>query len=72
MQKIGKEVSEIELKDILTRLGFEVSVKNNVYAITVPSWRDTGDISIASDIVEEVVRHIGYETVPTVPLPGPL
>lgn len=40
--------------------------------MTVPSWRDTGDITIAEDIVEEVARHVGYETIPGEPLPGPL
>jgi phenylalanyl-tRNA synthetase beta chain len=72
VQKIWKEVSEKEVVDILTRLGFDVVSKKNIYTVTVPSWRDTGDISIAPDIVEEVARHIGYETVPSVPLPGPL
>lgn len=40
--------------------------------MTVPAWRDTGDIRIAEDIVEEVARHVGYETIPGEPLPGPL
>ena len=57
-ERIGKDVSEKDTRDILTRLGFEVSVKKEKYSITVPSWRDTGDISIAPDIIEEVVRHV--------------
>ena len=40
--------------------------------MTVPSWRDTGDISIPEDIVEEVARHVGYDTIIPQPLPGPL
>ncbi len=57
-QRIGKDVSEKEVKDVLTRLGFLVDVKKEKYTITVPSWRDTGDISIAPDIIEEVARHV--------------
>jgi len=72
VDKIGVEMSEKNVSDILSRLGFVVHVKKNTYTVRVPSWRDTGDISIAPDIVEEVARHIGYETVPSVPLPGPL
>ena len=60
------------MTDILSRLGFEVTTQKNLYTVTVPSWRDTGDITIAPDIVEEVARHVGYETVPSIPLPGPL
>lgn len=71
-QRIGKDISEKDIKDILSRLGFSVHAKKEVYTVIVPSWRDTGDISIAPDIIEEVARHVGYETVPSVPLPGPL
>lgn len=70
--KIGAEVAEKSITDILTRLGFEVSLKNTLYTIKVPSWRATGDVSITEDIIEEVSRHIGYETIPSLPLPGPL
>jgi phenylalanyl-tRNA synthetase beta chain len=70
--KIGTEVTEKSITDILIRLGFEVSLKNTIYTIKVPSWRATGDVSIAEDIVEEISRHIGYETIQSLPLPGPL
>ena len=71
-QRIGKDISEKDIKDILSRLGFSVHAKKEIYTVTVPSWRDTGDISIAPDVIEEIARHIGYETIPAVPLPGPL
>ncbi len=56
--RIGRDISEKEIKDILHRLGFGVVLKKQTYTITVPSWRDTGDISIPADIVEEVARHV--------------
>ena len=34
------------------------------YQITVPSQRATKDIRIAEDIVEEVVRFVGYKNIP--------
>ncbi len=72
VRKIGRDISESDILDILSRLGFAVAVKNWTYSITVPSWRDTGDISISEDIVEEIARHFGYENIQSVPLPGPL
>lgn len=70
--KIGQTVSEKDVTDILTRLGFQVEAKKWSYTITVPSWRDTGDITLPEDIVEEIARHFGYENIPSAPLPGPL
>jgi len=72
VSKIGTDVPEKQVTDILTRLGFIVDSKKNIYTITVPSWRSTGDVSIAPDIVEEIARHVGYEKIPSIPLPGPL
>jgi phenylalanyl-tRNA synthetase beta chain len=61
----GVEVAELESRNILTALGFEVSGKG---ALTVapPSWR--GDIEGEADLVEEVLRIHGYDKIPTVPL----
>ena len=57
----GIEIDKKEVKDILTRLGFEVDSKLNV---KVPSWRATKDVSLPVDLVEEVVRIHGYENIP--------
>jgi|GEM_PF-927619 len=72
--KIGKDVDEKIITDILARLGFKTTfnVKRLTLNVEVPSWRDTGDISIPEDVIEEVARHIGYETIQSEPLPGPL
>lgn len=71
-ERIGTQVQETIIVDILTRLGFMVDQEKSTYKVTVPSWRDTGDITIAADIVEEVARMIGYDTLPGTPLPGPI
>ena len=70
--KIGQPVPEKDVTDILTRLGCIVAQTDGIYTVTVPSWRDTGDITLSEDIIEEIARHFGYENIPSAPLPGPL
>ncbi len=64
-EKIGVEIPRAEILDILTRLGFDVKEKQDVFTITIPSWRATKDISIPEDVVEEIIRMYGYEQVPS-------
>ena len=72
-ERVGTRISEEDVGDILTRLGFWIKTKSvSEYTITVPSWRDTGDVSIPADIVEEIARMIWYNTLEVTPLPGPL
>ncbi len=41
----------------------------DVFLVTVPSWRATKDISIKDDLVEEVGRMVGYDSItPRAPL----
>ncbi len=47
----------------LEKLEFAVSEKNGIYHIIVPSFRATKDINIKQDIVEEIGRFYGYETI---------
>ncbi|MDB5689090.1 MAG: pheT [Sphingomonas bacterium] len=60
----GIDVAEDRQRDILARLGFAVDDSWNV---TVPSWRR--DVHGAADIVEEVVRIEGIDSIPSVALP---
>ncbi|MFH1822609.1 MAG: phenylalanine--tRNA ligase subunit beta [Patescibacteria group bacterium] len=58
---VGEEIDEKKINDILTRLGFKVAKKKEkVMSVKVPSWRATGDITLAEDLVEEIVRIYGY------------
>jgi phenylalanyl-tRNA synthetase beta chain len=69
-RKLGREVPEGEVRDILGRLAFGVSTaRPRVLSVTVPSWRATRDISVKDDLVEEVGRMIGYDSItPAAPL----
>ena len=66
-RKIGRDVPAEQVISILTSLGFEVTGTYPKLSVTVPSWRATKDVSGPDDLVEEVGRMIGYETIPPVP-----
>lgn len=61
----GIEVPQVEMKLILTRLGFMMAGPGPVVKVAVPSWRS--DVHGKADIVEEVVRIYGVEKVPMTP-----
>ncbi|MFN8812896.1 MAG: phenylalanine--tRNA ligase subunit beta [Acidobacteriota bacterium] len=65
-RKLGREIEKQEVIGILERLAFGVADEGEALAVTVPSWRATKDISIPDDLVEEVGRTVGYETIPPV------
>ncbi|MGA2133787.1 MAG: phenylalanine--tRNA ligase subunit beta [Bryobacteraceae bacterium] len=64
VRKLGKNVGADEVRDILERLAFGVAEHApGVFAVTVPSWRATKDVSGKDDLVEEVGRMIGYDSI---------
>ena len=74
----GMKVTQSEVVDALRALHFEVDTDPDELGekmlVTVPTYR--GDIEEGADLVEEVLRVIGYDTlpstIPTGPLPEPL
>jgi phenylalanyl-tRNA synthetase beta chain len=63
-RRLGREVSAAEVRDILEHLAFGVrETAPRVFAVTIPSWRATKDISLKDDLVEEVGRMIGYGSI---------
>ncbi len=58
-----------EPKRILTALGCEVTGDDETLHVTPPPWR--ADIEGEADLVEEVLRIAGYETIPPVPVMRP-
>ncbi len=63
----GLNVKAAETKKILASLGFTIDGKSDVLKVTVPSWRP--DVHGPADLVEEVIRIVGIDTVPSVPMP---
>jgi phenylalanyl-tRNA synthetase beta chain len=63
----GLDTSLAASADILERLGFGVTSNAGGLAVTVPSWRP--DIEGKADLVEEVMRIVGVDTIPVTPLP---
>ena len=61
----GLDVAMPEMKRVLTRLGFLVAGQGAMVKVAPPSWRP--DIEGKADIVEEVVRIVGVDRIPSTP-----
>jgi phenylalanyl-tRNA synthetase beta chain len=67
-QVLGIDPSEETIVSSLEALGFGVGAKGGSFDVDVPYWRR--DVQCADDVVEEVARMVGYETIPAEPLAG--
>ncbi|NCB21002.1 MAG: phenylalanine--tRNA ligase subunit beta [Clostridia bacterium] len=61
--RMGYDLSRKEVSNILERLGFKVGIEKNIFTVVVPSWRAVKDVSSKEDILEEVLRIIGYNKI---------
>jgi phenylalanyl-tRNA synthetase beta chain len=68
--KLGRDLDAHEVRSILESLEFGVEEPApGQFLVTVPTWRGTKDISIKEDLLEEVGRMVGYESItPQAPL----
>jgi phenylalanyl-tRNA synthetase beta chain len=64
LRHAGIEVPEARQRAILSALGFAI---DGTWTVSAPSWRR--DIDGVADLVEEIIRVEGLDTVPSVPLP---
>ncbi|MBL8896104.1 MAG: phenylalanine--tRNA ligase subunit beta [Planctomycetes bacterium] len=71
-KRLGGAIGDERIVNILERLGFQVCEEHGAFAVDVPTWRATKDISIAEDLVEEVGRMVGYDNIAPVPHAMPL
>ena len=63
----GIKMSLPEMRRVLEKLGFFAAGQSERVKIAVPSWRP--DVHGKADIVEELVRIIGVDSVPSTPFP---
>jgi phenylalanyl-tRNA synthetase beta chain len=61
----GLAVPLADARGVLENLGFKLAGQGARVKVTAPSWR--GDVQDKADIVEEVVRIVGVDRVPSVP-----
>ncbi|WP_373100006.1 MULTISPECIES: phenylalanine--tRNA ligase subunit beta [Pasteurellaceae] len=59
---LGHHIETETVTDIFRRLGFEVNYAAEVWTVTSASWRF--DIEIEEDLIEEVARIYGYNSIP--------
>ncbi|XUV80102.1 phenylalanine--tRNA ligase subunit beta [Enterobacter sp. TMH.L2] len=63
---IGHHIEDAQVSDILRRLGCEVTEGQAQWTAVAPSWRF--DMEIEEDLVEEVARVYGYNSIPNSPI----
>jgi phenylalanyl-tRNA synthetase beta chain len=68
--KLGRPVTAHDVRSILESLEFRAAeTAPGHFSVVVPSWRATKDISIKDDLLEEVGRMLGYDSItPQAPL----
>ncbi|MEZ6037734.1 MAG: phenylalanine--tRNA ligase subunit beta [Planctomycetota bacterium] len=66
--KLGYELDDQQVAQILTSLQFGVEVTEHGFVCTTPSFRATKDIAIEDDLIEEVGRMYRYDNIPEAPL----
>ncbi len=59
---LGHSIATETVSDIFNRLGFESRYADDVWTVQSPSWRF--DIEIEEDLIEEVARIYGYNSIP--------
>jgi phenylalanyl-tRNA synthetase beta chain len=62
---IGMPVTQAQCEGVMQRLGFAYASAPGAVTVTPPSWRF--DLKIEEDLIEEVIKVIGYESLPETP-----
>ena len=60
---IGMPITQPQCEGVMKRLGLACTSGPGLLSVTPPSWRF--DLRIEEDLIEEVIRVLGYETLPT-------
>ena len=67
---IGMPISAAQCTDAFTKLGLPYTVAGETITVMPPSYRF--DIQIEEDLIEEVVRMVGFNNLPTTPPLAPI
>ena len=67
---IGMPVTQADCASVFARLGLSFTEGPGILTVTPPSWRF--DLAIEEDLIEEVVRVIGYDKLPATPPLAPV
>ena len=67
---IGMPVTQSQCEGVMQRLGLRFTSTPGRLSVTPPSWRF--DLQIEEDLIEEVIRVIGYQTLPDMPPLAPV
>jgi phenylalanyl-tRNA synthetase beta chain len=67
---IGMPVTQADCASVFSRLGLSFVEGAGLLTVTPPSWRF--DLAIEEDLIEEVVRVIGYDKLPATPPLAPV
>lgn len=67
---VGMPLTQAQCAGALRRLGLEVSEGEGTVTVVPPSWRF--DLQIEEDLIEEVVRIIGFDQLPQTPPLAPI
>jgi phenylalanyl-tRNA synthetase beta chain len=62
---LGVKVKQEDVAQTFTRLGFDFTSQGDQFVVLPPSYRF--DIQIEEDLIEEVARIIGFESIPALP-----
>ncbi|MES3013316.1 MAG: phenylalanine--tRNA ligase subunit beta [Pseudomonadota bacterium] len=67
---IGMPVTQAQCAGVFRRLGLDFSEADGTLTVTPPSWRF--DLAIEEDLIEEVIRIVGYAQLPDTPPLAPV
>ncbi len=69
MNLLGVDFTDEQIQRVFVSLGFDINKeKSGNFMVSAPYWRT--DISIEEDLVEEIARVLGYDSIPAQPLKG--
>lgn len=67
---IGMPVTQAQCEEVLRKLGLPFEAQDGILCVTPPSWRF--DLQIEEDLIEEVIRVLGYGQLPDTPPLAPV